>query len=306
MPCSISIVTPYHNNEDTIHRLFLSISAAKKYGPVEWIVVDDRSEISVEKVFEKILPLADISIKLLLNTGEPGACAARNLGLATSEADFVKFVDADDELSPESLAFEQVESADVVLMDFIRDLVEVRSRVKLPYSPGELFVSDYVYRQRLHHSACLIRRSLAEQVGGYDVALQADQDGDFLRRVFCLNPKVSVVDSVGLIYYKGRPGQISSRVGLKAVSSRIRAIRKAENYLPDVVSEGSAKKIVAKLYCDLGVRLEESHRIVSSFCYRQGLSRSILQCLKAQPLRIFVFSIFGSRVYGLLLKFRSK
>jgi glycosyltransferase involved in cell wall biosynthesis len=89
-----SVVIPVYNKAPHIHRALSSV-AGQTFADFEIIVVDDAS---TDGSLDEIRKFADPRIQVFQRTS-PGAggYAARNLGIARSRADWVAFLDADDE-----------------------------------------------------------------------------------------------------------------------------------------------------------------------------------------------------------------
>jgi GT2 family glycosyltransferase len=93
----ITALMPTKNRPDRVQRLIESIRRQEFFEGLEIIVVDDKSEPPVG--------IADPDVRLLRNSGHPGACAARNLGFQAARGEFIAMFDDDTELSdPTTLA----------------------------------------------------------------------------------------------------------------------------------------------------------------------------------------------------------
>lgn len=90
---SVSLVTATYNRRSLIPRLAQSIRS-QTLTDFEWIVVDDGSTDGTDQFIES---LCDPRIKLIKQTHQ-GCNAARNLGEKEISAEFVLFIDSDDEL----------------------------------------------------------------------------------------------------------------------------------------------------------------------------------------------------------------
>ncbi|MFM2588600.1 glycosyltransferase family 2 protein [Vibrio sp. TBV020] len=96
IPTLLTIVIPYHNNENGIRRLLDSINVSDNTG-VEVIVVNDNSE-SIE---ELLLEYPTIDLRYMeLSVSQRWAGAARNKGLSGAKGRYVLFADDDDYLLP--------------------------------------------------------------------------------------------------------------------------------------------------------------------------------------------------------------
>lgn len=102
----ISIITPAYNAEKTIKRCVKSVfnNDFKEY--VEFIVVDDHSTDNTIKALEELRGLKpdNIDLKIISNKENKGVSESRIVGLSYANGDYVAFLDADDEVSPEFLS----------------------------------------------------------------------------------------------------------------------------------------------------------------------------------------------------------
>ena len=91
----VNIITPIHNGEDTIARVYNSLKE-QTHPHWRWIVVDDYSIDSSFYILSKI-EQSDHRVFTTRNVGNRGAGAARNYGLKFVQSPIISFVDADDE-----------------------------------------------------------------------------------------------------------------------------------------------------------------------------------------------------------------
>lgn len=102
---TIAAVIPLHNKAPFIQRA-LDSALAQTSRVDEIIVVDDASSDGGMKIVEDMAALnCDVRFTLLKrNTPGPGGYAARNAAIAASDADWIAFLDADDEWRPDFIA----------------------------------------------------------------------------------------------------------------------------------------------------------------------------------------------------------
>lgn len=98
----VSVIVPYYNNADTIHRCVRSIFEQEpdsKFQIVEVIVIDDGSSIPCPAFEDRSY---SNTVLKLVRKPNGGAASARNYGLDRVDSpDFVAFLDADDAWYPE-------------------------------------------------------------------------------------------------------------------------------------------------------------------------------------------------------------
>lgn len=105
----ISIIIPYYNKSSTIHRSVESVRN-QTYTNWELILIDDRSEVPLDKIFYT----DDKRIQILVNDNNLGPGPTRQRGLDIAKGEYVAFLDADDwwesefiDKNLENLSYEQ-------------------------------------------------------------------------------------------------------------------------------------------------------------------------------------------------------
>ena len=116
----VSVIMPAYNSEKYIERSVKSV-LSQTHNNLELIVIDDGSTDRTSAILNR---LADGDKRLrCIRTENHGPAEARNsaMRLICEDADFVTFIDADDELLPDALSYalESADSgADLILMGF--------------------------------------------------------------------------------------------------------------------------------------------------------------------------------------------
>jgi teichuronic acid biosynthesis glycosyltransferase TuaG len=98
---SVSILMPAYNAENTIAAAISSVRT-QTYTDWELVIINDWSQDETCRVVQPFAQ-ADPRIRLLDNTTDSGAAAARNTGLAAAQGRYIAFLDADDLWLPEKL-----------------------------------------------------------------------------------------------------------------------------------------------------------------------------------------------------------
>lgn len=185
-PCpSVSVVIPAYNRAGTIARAIRS-ALAQDPSPLEVIVVDDGSTDATPSV---VAAIGDPRLRLVAQANA-GVGAARNRGIAEARGALVAFLDSDDEWLPGKLAAQ---------------LAAFRAggpQLGLVYTGIESIAADgtatrhaarhrgWIYRDLLAHnvitgsgSTVMVSRAALDLVGGFDTALPANEDYDFVLRI---------------------------------------------------------------------------------------------------------------------------
>jgi glycosyltransferase involved in cell wall biosynthesis len=155
------------------------------YDNLEIVVVDDCSSDGTSKEFGSLGGITFIGL-----TSTVGAAAARNIGVRRSGADYVAFLDSDDEWLPDKLEMQ------MAVLEHRPDVGAVYSRhISMDdrtghtvVSPGELYrgsIQPLLLEGRCPHttSLFLVRRRAFDETGGFDEALPGFQDTDLWIRM---------------------------------------------------------------------------------------------------------------------------
>src|SRR5437870_4864196 len=97
----ISVVIPAHNRQDQVARAIESVRA-QTYTDLEIVVVDDGSRDATVPVIEE-QARQDPRVRLLVQSPQRGAQAARNAGIRLARGEWIAFLDSDDYWLPDSL-----------------------------------------------------------------------------------------------------------------------------------------------------------------------------------------------------------
>jgi glycosyltransferase involved in cell wall biosynthesis len=158
----------------------------------ELLVVDDGSTDATRSR----LPQADKRLRLLTGAGL-GPSAARNIGLAAAQGDFIAMLDHDD-LWPAGRH------------RALRDLLVTNPQfdaaagwIDVQVEPGGTLAHCEAFQGRHGPSlpwSCLYRRQLIEQVGGFDESLRYGEDSDYHARLCEAGMRLGLSPACSLIY----------------------------------------------------------------------------------------------------------
>ena len=187
----VSIICLCYNHERYVERAVMS-ALGQTYGNLEIIVIDDASRDGSRAVIEKLAKIH--GFKTIFNEQNLGNCRTFNKGLALAKGDYVIDLAADDVLLPDRVA-EGVNSlegkgpeygvhfCDIELIDekghslgahFPRD---EKGDLVTPVQEGDLY-KIILEKYYIPTPAMMMRRSVLEEMGGYDEGLSYE-DFDF-------------------------------------------------------------------------------------------------------------------------------
>jgi len=210
MPATISIIIPAYNAAATIAETIASV-LAQSFQDWELIIVNDGS---LDNTLEVVGQFQDDRIQVFSYPNARQA-TSRNRGIAKSTGEYLSFLDADDLWSPDKLAaqYQALQShpqAGVAYswtncIDSQGNFVRRGSHTSVQGNVyAALLLVDFIESG----SNPLVRRSLLEQVGGFDPDLGAAEDWDLWIRLAAQTEFVPV--SQPQIFYRLRANSWSA------------------------------------------------------------------------------------------------
>ena len=188
----------------------------QSYRDLELIFVDDGSNdgsVNIAADFAEHHP----GRMTMLRTNRQGPYPARNVGLSRARGEFIAFLDADDYWAPDFV--EKLHSAliatDAVLAYCGWQNIGATDRTNEPYVPPDYQNGDKLAMLLRAASpwpihAALVRRSVVDEVGGFDTSLATCMDYDLWLRIGAAHAIVRVPEV--LAYYRFHSGgQITSK-----------------------------------------------------------------------------------------------
>jgi glycosyltransferase involved in cell wall biosynthesis len=235
----VSLCMPCHNAGRYLRMTLKSIEA-QRYRPLEIIAVVDNSTDDTVAILEEAA--REMPLKWL--TAAFGSAAkSRNLAFANSRGEFIKYVDADDVLSPDLIERQVgrlMESADAVATSRYSRFVETPG--ERAFSPDPTWEDreslDWIltslrgggYDSMLQSGMFLLPRRLIEEHGGWDERLSLIDDTEFFSRTILASERVLFTE--GALYYRSNmPTSLSARRSRKAYESMTLSIELAVEHI---------------------------------------------------------------------------
>jgi GT2 family glycosyltransferase len=184
-PPRFSILTPvYETPADVLWRMLESVRR-QTFGDWELCLVDDRSEQSHVREMLAEAETGDPRIRLLRREQNGGIVAASNDGLELAQGEFLAMLDHDDELHPDALAHVHEALLGTPVADYVYTDEDKIDRAG--HHSGPFFKPDWSpERMRTQMYSChlsVFRRTLVEEVGGFDPEFEGSQDWDMVLKV---------------------------------------------------------------------------------------------------------------------------
>jgi len=213
MSARISVIVPLYNKALSVERALRSV-AAQSLAVHELIVIDDGSTDGSGAVVERLCsPLT------VIRQGNKGPSAARNRGARAASGDWLLFLDADDELTVQSLAghaalMKLYPDAPLTLLSFNKDgagnrqlhhedlIARLGGEIDSESSDREVNGFRFRFAQNVAAGAFCIARELFEAIGGYDEALRCWEQTDFLLRAMLKSKRFAVSSKTGVLIHR--------------------------------------------------------------------------------------------------------
>lgn len=270
---SVSVIIPAYQAAGTIGRTLGSI-VIQSVKPLEVIVVDDGSDDGTIEAAENMRETMSGINLMILRQDHKGAGAARNKGLEAATADYVAFLDADDEWLPEKLArsLEEIRRTNSVLVSHNYLLHESSGREiavekcdKNFQAPGDRFVNLYK-KGYIATSAVVAKREAILAVGGFDESLPTAQDFALWLALLKKPGTPFHIFSDVLIRYHITDGSISSHTDRRLECS----LRIAKRFAP-ALTERAGSRLFSLWYRIIAVHFEALNTYLSQQRYLAAL-----------------------------------
>jgi glycosyltransferase involved in cell wall biosynthesis len=199
----VTVVIPAYKAERTIRRAVESVLAQQGVAVRVIVVVDGRLDATAER-----LAGYDARVTILVNERNRGAQVSRNRGLAEAPDPFIMFLDCDDFIEGpllRSLADAIAAAGADMAIGPMQVLKEEQGR-RLPTvhvtfgSPAELFWNWMAHARLVAPCSILWRTEFVRQIGGWDEAVQRNQDGELAMRAVLGGARVTRSDQGRGVY----------------------------------------------------------------------------------------------------------
>ncbi len=213
-----SIIIPLYNKEKYIKRAIDSV-LAQTIKNFELIIVNDGSKDNSEKIVSQY---NDQRIKLVTKKNE-GVSVARNTGIENSKAEYIAFLDADDEWLPDFLE-EIIElitnfpEAKAFSTSIKRELIDKKfidiTYTSLPSHPWKgiiknLFKAIVYDTPPVTSSSVCIHKNVFEKVGMFPIGVKRGEDLDTWIRIFLQYPIAFSTENKVIIHNDHNGGSLA-------------------------------------------------------------------------------------------------
>lgn len=212
-----SVIIPTFNRKQLCKRAVASV-LNQTYSNFELTVVDDSSTdgTSAEYLFDNN---RDARCTYVRNTINVGVSRSRNLGVSLSRAEWIAFLDSDDEWHPEKLEKQLAwiqKNPEYTIVQTREIWIRKGVRVNPPKTHEK--IAGYIFRESLDRcmitpSSVMMKKRLFIEAGRFNESIPACEDYGLWLRITLNNP-IGLVDELLLTRYGGREDQLSFCVGV--------------------------------------------------------------------------------------------
>lgn len=295
----ISIIIPTYNRSELLVRAVESV-LSQAFEDFELIIVDDGSTDNTREMVQKLVK-KDSRIKYIYQENSGGAAKPKNVGIKSSQGDYIAILDSDDEWLPQKLEkqLDVFEKSDNPNLSFVTCNALVIGEKKIekynitkPKNPQrEILMRDYLGSG----SGMIYKREVFDAVGGFDESLKSGQDWEMRIRLL-EKYDFEIVDDYLIKYYL-HEDNISKTLGEKRKNDLEHIFNKYIHYY-----ENDKELLSQKL------RYDGTRQMIEG--YTRGARKSFSKSLKENPKNYIVYfyillSFFGKSFYYKMAKIKN-
>ena len=306
---TISVIIPVFNREDTLLRLFNSLSHIT-YRPLEIVLIDNQStdhSLALCKAFQEEIHQSEHFSVIVGSEPHPGACAARNLGIHLAHGDYLYFFDSDDEISP----------------DFFEELAPYLSSYDLLCAPTRMRFEDGTQKTRtciptaqpydhilsasLSTQSFIIRRDFLQSIGCWDTDIKRWNDWELGVRILCHQPRLKWLSKKAYHTIYQHTESISGKSFSEDCDALLKSLEKAtydiqQSSLSEKTKSRSFNAMAGK-YLLLAAHIhQEGHHELAQKIYKIGMGHSQCPIFKKEASLLYALARRGvPRIWKLLL-----
>lgn len=253
MSNAIDVIIPVYNRAHCIANVVETLEK-QTFRDFRVIFVDDGSTDGSSDVIRELLPKASFPY-VLIEKENGGAGSARNAGMRGVEAEYISFIDSDDDLHPEFLEYFYTaakETAAELTICNLQMIPEGSGKQPTPLAPltyEKLSAAEgmKIFCTRWIGPYCLFmsRRFQQENKLFFDEACTYCEDAPFITSVIAAANTIAHIPQETYIYYTYQ-GSLSRSPRLDKFQSAIDSFRKVENRLAKETSD------VARVFTQMG------------------------------------------------------
>ncbi len=269
-----SVVVPAYNGSETIAATIESVLGQTETD-LELIVVDDGSADDTVAVVSRFRSDSRVT---LIEQENQGTAAARNTGIAAAQGEYVAFLDNDDLWMPEYLAeagaaLDREPDAGFAYCDawgfddasrrFLRR-TELESRPDAGPGAGSEATLEQLVRVNFVMSSVCTRRSVLEELGGFDATVRGTDDYDLWLRIMLAGHGAVRAGARPLLLQRGRHDSQSADESMMDRNLRLVLERVVDNPRSSPAVVAAARERIAEVDRALARRAGPGDRAASA------------------------------------------
>jgi glycosyltransferase involved in cell wall biosynthesis len=216
----VSIIIPTYNRAPLLLQAIQSC-VDQTYRPIECIIVDDGSTDNTKDTIAKIekWDVSSFTVKYI-HQQNAGSQVARNTGTAASTGEFIQYLDSDDLLYPDKIKnqvtfLQENKDCDGVWGGWAKGTVEKNETIE-SFACDDL-LTQFLTAHCIHTLAFLMRRTLIQKIGPWDVNIKRNQEIDFQVRGLLVGANYEYQSQIGGLWRIHEGERIASTTGTKEI-----------------------------------------------------------------------------------------
>lgn len=206
---NISVVIPMYNSQKTIISTLNSIKNQTVFTQIlEIIIVNDGSTDNSLNVVEEYKKNNKSIPIIIIDKSNRGVSAARNTGMKITKGDWIALLDSDDEWLPNKIEMQIKVIEKHPEIDFLGGDINDKGLKILWKKINGLYkvdVKDVCLKMFPQTSAAIFKRSIFEEIGGYDEGQSYAEDGNYFLKI-CAHYNYYHLPIQMVYFGDGKPG----------------------------------------------------------------------------------------------------
>ena len=230
----VSVIVPTFNRRDRVLRAIRS-ALAQRLAPQEIVVVDDGSNDGTAEAVRRLAE-SQPAIRYLQQPNK-GAAAARNRGMGAATGNWLAFLDSDDEWTPDKLQ----NAANLVAASPDTEFVHSNRSHRMPdgtviggwrYAAEDLADKHFLMRGfTLKTTTVMLKRSLAQSIGGFREDLHTCEDYEFFWRAVAQARRVGYVAECDAVIHVSDDGLTTGHTRSFLMRDNVAALGSAARWM---------------------------------------------------------------------------
>jgi glycosyltransferase involved in cell wall biosynthesis len=306
MKKKVSILIPLYNSEEFISETIESC-LQQTYSNIEIIIIDDGSSDKSLEIAEKYAKnYNNIIVESQKNSG---ASKARNRAFELSTGEYIQYLDADDLLDSEKIAFQMdILTKKDRLIAFgkwgefkqnIDNTIWKDLPVNRNYSdPKQFLIELWKSGLTVVIHLWLIPRILIQESNGWNEKIGKNDDGEFFARIITSsNGLLFIKDSIGY-YRKDNIDSLSKQISTKALESQLNSFETYIKLMNNNLDNIEVRTALALVYSRFIYITNFSNREIINRAKRKieflGFKKPIMPLSTYEQLLCYIFGIYGT------------